>query len=75
MTCRQNYHQLTCSQTYECNLNRPFINFKNLCKTGQGRSSPAPPIYPFTIPPEGGQGNHGYHGYQETENNQDALKV
>ncbi|XP_027047022.1 uncharacterized protein LOC113674731 isoform X3 [Pocillopora damicornis] len=42
---------------------------------GQGRSSPAPPIYPFTIPPEGGQGNHGYHGYQETENNQDALKT
>ncbi|XP_022799604.1 uncharacterized protein LOC111337536 isoform X3 [Stylophora pistillata] len=42
---------------------------------GQGRSSPAPPIYPFTIPPEGGQGNHGYHGSQETENNQDALKT
>lgn len=47
----------------------------NLLKTGQARSNPAPPIYPFTIPPEGQQENQGYHGYQGSENNNDAIKV
>lgn len=46
-----------------------------LLAAGQARSKPAPPIYPFTIPPEGEQENQGYQGYQGSENNNDAMKV
>ncbi|XP_078359625.1 uncharacterized protein LOC144644082 isoform X4 [Oculina patagonica] len=42
---------------------------------GQARSNPAPPIYPFTIPPEGEQENQGYHGNQGSENNNEAIKT
>ena len=50
-------------------LTEQDISRDNLLKTGQARSNPAPPIYPFTIPPEGQQENQGYHGYQGSENN------
>lgn len=56
-------------------LTEQDISRDNLLKTGQARSNPAPPIYPFTIPPEGQQENQGYHGYQGSENNNDAIKV
>ena len=56
-------------------LTEQDISLDNLLKTGQTRSNPAPPIYPFTIPPEGQQENQGYHDYQGSENNNDAMKV
>lgn len=56
-------------------LTEQGILHKYLLETGQARSNPAPPIYPFTIPPEGEQENQGYHGYQGSENNNDAIKV
>lgn len=58
-----------------CFLTEQVFYVKTLLKTGQARSNPAPPIYPFTIPPEGEQENQGYHGNQGSENNNEAIKV
>ena len=54
-----------------------FYTSGNLPQTGQTRtySKPAPPIYPFTIPPEGEQENQGYHGDKGRNSYHETPKV
>lgn len=54
-----------------------FYTSGNLPQTGQTRSysKAAPPIYPFTIPPEGEQENQGYRGDKGRNSYHEAPKV